>query len=237
MPLHPFLVKTNAYQLIKIICRPFYSVFRYMEYLSFVKKHNAKGQINDYYNSSATYKNRYQLHESILTKLNNKSVLCYEFGVAGGDMIKYWSSHNTSKDSRFVGFDSFEGLPESWEDKEKSHFDQKGNFPDIPDSRVSFVKGWFQDTVYKTLAQSTFEKQCVFHLDADLFSSTLYVLFQLQPKLKPNDILIFDEFSSHEHEFRALEIFKKCCNDQWDFKFLGAVNNYRQVAFILKSKS
>jgi len=205
-----------------------------MDYLSFVKKHNQSGQINDYYNKSAQYKNRYQLHDSILAGLKNKSILYFEFGVAGGDMIRYWSTQNQFADSRFVGFDSFEGLPESWEDKDEKHFDQKGKFPNIDDSRVSFVKGWFQDFVYDKLAQSEFDKQCVFHLGADLFSSTLYVLFQLYPKLKSGDILIFDEFSSHEHEYEALEIFKKCCNSKWDFEFVGAVNNYRQVAFILK---
>ena len=205
-----------------------------MDYLNFVKKHSKTGQINDYYNKSTKYENRYQLHNSILKDLKNKSILYYEFGVAGGDMIRYWSTQNQSKDSRFVGFDSFEGLPESWENKAEKHFNQGGKFPDIKDSRVSFVKGWFQDSVYEKLSHSEFNKQCVFHLDADLFSSTLYELFQLHPKLKSGDKLIFDEFSSHEHEYKALEIFKKCCNNKWKFEFIGAVNNYRQVAFILK---
>jgi len=205
-----------------------------MNYLGFVDKHKNIGQINDYYNKSAAYKNRYQLHDSILADLKNKSILYYEFGVAGGDMIRHWSTHNVSEESKFVGFDSFEGLPESWEDKKKKHFDQQGNFPDIDDSRVRFVKGWFQDSVYQELTQCEFDKLCVFHLDADLFSSTMFVLFQLHPKLKKGDILIFDEFSSHEHEYEALEIFKKCCNEKWSFELIGAVNNYKQVAFILK---
>ena len=234
MILHPFLVKTNLYKVIGKICLLFYKVYNYMDYLSFAKKHKDKGEINDYFNKAAQYKNRFQLHDKILAKLKNKSILYYEFGVAEGDMIRYWSNQNKLADSRFVGFDSFEGLPESWEGKNKKHFDQKGKFPDIKDSRVSFVKGWFQDSVYNKLSQSKFDKQCIFHLDADLFSSTLYVLFQLHPKLKSGDILIFDEFSSHDHEYKALEIFKKCCNNKWQFEFIGAVNNYRQVAFILK---
>lgn len=234
MPLHPFLVKSNLYKLISKFCRPFYKSYQYMDYLNFVKKHSKTGQINDYYNKSTKYENRYQLHNSILKDLKNKSILYYEFGVAGGDMIRYWSTQYQSKNSRFVGFDSFEGLPESWENKDEKHFNQGGKFPDIKDSRVSFVKGWFQDSIYEKLSQYEFNKQCVFHLDADLFSSTLYVLFQLHPKLKSGDILIFDEFSSHEHEYKALEIFKKCCNNKWEFEFIGAVNNFRQVAFILK---
>ncbi|GAA3636594.1 TylF/MycF/NovP-related O-methyltransferase [Flavivirga jejuensis] len=205
-----------------------------MAFVAFMSENKSKGKINDYYNKRATYKNRYQLHDTLLLELKNKPVFYYEFGVAGGDMIKKWSSTNKVKESRFVGFDSFEGLPESWEGKKEGHFDQKGDFPDINDSRVRFVKGWFQDSVYKALLDCDFHEQCVYHLDADLFSSTLYVLFQIHAKLKVNDILIFDEFSSHDHEFEALEIFKKCINNKWQFEFIGAVNNYRQVAFILK---
>ncbi|MEW4925080.1 TylF/MycF/NovP-related O-methyltransferase [Algibacter sp. 2305UL17-15] len=199
-----------------------------------MSENKGKGEINDYYTRSATYKNRIQLHDKLLSELKNKPIYYYEFGVAGGDMIKKWSSINKIETSRFVGFDSFEGLPEHWEEKQQGHFNQDGKFPDIKDSRVKFVKGWFQDSVYKELLNCNFEKQCVYHLDADLFSSTLYVLFQIQPKLKVNDILIFDEFSSFEHEFDAFEIFKKCTNNKWQFEFIGAVNNYRQVAFKLK---
>ncbi|MFI0428392.1 TylF/MycF/NovP-related O-methyltransferase [Mariniflexile sp. HMF6888] len=205
-----------------------------MEFVNFISENRNKGKINDYYNKSTAYKNRFQLHEKLLLELKNKPIFYFEFGVAGGNMIKKWSSTNQMKESRFVGFDSFEGLPESWEDKKEGHFDQKGNFPDITDSRVRFVKGWFQDSVYMALLDCDFHEQCVYHLDADLFSSTLYVLFQIYPKLKANDILIFDEFSSHNHEFEAFELFKKCTNNKWQFEFIGAVNNYRQVAFILK---
>ncbi len=234
MPFHPFLSKTKLYKFLKSLCKPFHIVYKYMEFVAFMSENKDKGKINDYYNKSATYKNRFQLHDKLLSELKNKPIYYYEFGVAGGDMIKKWSLTNKVETSRFVGFDSFEGLPESWEDKNEGHFDQKGNFPDINDSRVSFVKGWFQDSVYETLLNSDFNEQCVYHLDADLFSSTLYVLFQIFPKLKTNDILIFDEFSSHDHEFEAFEIFKKCTNNKWQFEFIGAVNNYRQVAFMLK---
>ncbi|WP_308993854.1 TylF/MycF/NovP-related O-methyltransferase [Mariniflexile litorale] len=234
MPFHPFLSKTKLYKLLKKLCKPFYIVYEYAEFVAFMAENKDKGEINDYYNNSATYKNRYKLHDKLLLELKNKTIFYYEFGVAEGAMIKNWSSINKIKESRFVGFDSFEGLPESWEDKKEGHFDQKGNFPDIDDDRVRFVKGWFQDSVYNTLLDCHFHEQCVFHLDADLFSSTLYVLFQISPKLKAKDILIFDEFSSHDHEFKAFEIFKQCTNDKWKFEFLGAVNNYRQVAFILK---
>lgn len=236
MPLHPLIVKTKLFKPLLFLARPFYKTYNYMSYLEWVSFNKNKGYLNDYYNRNAKYKNRYILHDTILSKLNliNIPIDYYEFGVAKGDMIKYWASKNKHPESRFIGYDSFEGLPESWEDKEVGHFDTKGFTPETNDVRISFVKGWFQDSVYNDLKNRNFINQSVFHLDADIFSSTLYVLFQLHIYMKPNDILIFDEFSNFNHEFLAFEIFKKCTGRDWKYEFIGSVNNNRQIAYRIK---
>ena len=69
------------------------------------------------------------------------------------------------------------------------------------------------------------------HLDADLFSSTLYALTSMAPCLNTGDILFFDEFNVPNHEFLAFKIFTESYYVKT--KLLGAVNNYYQTAFII----
>jgi O-methyltransferase len=126
-----------------------------------------------------------------------------EFGVSRGDSMRWWVENNKDPESTFVGFDSFEGIPESWATWPKGSFSADGQTPAIADPRCSFVKGLFHDTLPRWLAGHKFSRRTLVHLDADLYSSTVVVLGQLLPKLKTDDILIFDEFSSYLHEYRA----------------------------------
>ena len=49
-------------------------------------------------------------------------------------------------------------------------------------------------------------------LDADLYSATLYVLTNIAPFLKKNDIIFFDEFAVPTHEFKAYLDFTQSFN-------------------------
>jgi hypothetical protein len=126
-----------------------------------------------------------------------------EFGVSRGDSIRWWVENNKHPESTFVGFDTFEGIPEPWGMWPEGSFSADSQAPTITDSRCSFVKGLFQDTLPDWLACHDFSRRMLVHLDADLFTSTLVVLAQLLPKTKKDDILIFDEFSSYLDEYRA----------------------------------
>ena len=76
---------------------------------------------------------------------SNQSIDYLEFGVFEGASIRQWCDLNQNASSRFVGFDSFEGLPEDWHSgKRKGAFNTNGKRPEIADTRVSFVAGWFQ---------------------------------------------------------------------------------------------
>ena len=69
----------------------------------------------------------------------------------------------------------------------------------------------------------------IIHLDADLFSATIFALSQLYPYLEKGDIIMFDEFSVYDHEFMAFKIFTESC--YVNLQPIAAKNNFYQAAF------
>jgi hypothetical protein len=116
-----------------------------------------------------------------------------------------WSSLSKHPQSRFFGFDSFSGLPEDWGRCPADRFDVNGQLPDVEDLRVTFIPGWFQDTLPHFLTTFRPQGRLVINNDSDLYSSTLYCLTKLDPFLVSGSILIFDEYFSALHEFRAFD--------------------------------
>jgi hypothetical protein len=128
-----------------------------------------------------------------------------EFGVWEGESIRWWIGRNTDPGSTFHGFDSFEGLPNNWDGMPQGAFSTGGKVPDIADPRCEFLVGYFQDTLILWLSGHDLPNRRVINCDADLYGSTLFVLLYLLPLLRSGDVLMFDEFHSYQHEFRALE--------------------------------
>jgi len=65
-------------------------------------------------------------------------------------------------------------------------------------------------------------------MDADLYTSTLFVLTSLSHILEKGDILIFDEFNVPMHEFKAFS--EWTASYYIKYEVIGAVNNFYQVA-------
>ena len=152
------------------------------------------------------YEERKQLyglaHE--LTKPDG-SIDYLEFGVWKGDSMRVWLGLSKDPGSRFYGFDSFEGLPESWKNLKAGDLSVDGKLPDIDDERVTWVKGWFKDTLPQFVKTYDPKNKLVIHIDSDLYSSALYVLMYLDPFIKPGTVLLFDDFSDIHHEFAAFK--------------------------------
>jgi hypothetical protein len=163
-----------------------------------------KGWLRD--NKAPNFSSRFDLYAHVQKDhVGNRAIEYLEFGVHRGESFKRWTELNTDPASRFVGFDTFSGLPTDWgKYLEKGHFDTGGSTPAIDDTRASFVKGLFQDSLPPFL--KTFDRGdrlLVIHNDSDLYSSTHYTLATLNDHIVPGTLLIFDEFASPMHEFRA----------------------------------
>ncbi|MBD0279163.1 MAG: TylF/MycF family methyltransferase [Bacteroidota bacterium] len=198
------------------------------------KEHPVKGY-NDFYQRKWDYNRRYNLYEAMGQQENlfHQPIDYFEFGVAGGHSFRWWLKNNLHQQSRFFGFDTFEGLPEKWGSFEIGAMAVAMESLKIDDPRASFYKGLFQETLIPFLSQYDGRNKRLIHLDADLFSSTLFTLTQLYRCLKPGDILLFDEFAVPQHEFLAFKLFTE--SFYIDYEVIGAANNYLFVAIKLMS--
>ena len=185
------------------------------------------------FSNSKRFNRKQEMYDYIEREFVSDIPLSYlEFGVFKGASIKYWTDINKNKQSEFVGFDTFTGLPERWHNLSvsliKNHFDTSGEVPDIKDDRCRFVKGMFQDTLVEFLKKFNPKEKLVIHNDSDLYSSTMFMLVKVHHLLIKGSIIIFDEFSSPLHEMRALNDFSS--SHLFNYRIIGHTDGYRQVA-------
>lgn len=169
--------------------------------------------LNKYIDSSTPkFESREELYSYLYSEcVLSKALMYFEMGVWYGAALKYWTSIDKNADSLYFGFDTFKGLPETWEgltaNAEPGTFDVGGSIDNvkISDKRVTLIEGLFQDTVPEFLEkQSWGEEQIkILHIDSDLYSSALYCLSKFDHIMNEGDIVIFDELSSMD-EFWAL---------------------------------
>ena len=173
-----------------------------------------------------------ELYDFAAKTIGDVPLLYLEFGVYSGRSMSRMIELFRHSDARFVGFDSFEGLPEDWAQagtvKERGFFSTHGRMPAISDPRVSFKKGWFQNTLPSFLAAHNFKNAgpILVHYDADLYSSTLFVLCMLWP-VTTGYYFIFDEFMGDE--LLALDDFSRAF--PVELEFLCSAGTYPAKVF------
>jgi len=141
-----------------------------------------------------------------------------EFGVFRGGSLNWLGQWSQNRHSACVhGFDSFEGLPEAWvrtkrgEQLDRGHF-ALGRLPAVL-ANVELVPGFFDATLPGWLAEHP-GPVALLHNDSDLYSSTIYTLTQLNERIVPGTVIVFDELCDwrdsgkydawEEGEWRAL---------------------------------
>ncbi len=217
-----------------IILGPFEKMFLNLANMSRLSRwaHQQKktSSFNDFFSYKFDYNKRLLLYKHITeSETQNSSIEYLEFGVAGGSSFRWWVENNTNPLSKFHGFDTFEGLPEAWGPFKAGDMSAGSKTPEIKDSRVTFYRGLFQQTLPGFIQNYKSNNRKVIHMDADLYSSTLYSLTSLAPLLKKDDIILFDEFLVPSHEFLAFNNFIK--SYYINVELIGAANNYLFTAF------
>jgi len=184
---------------------------------------------NDF-KSKWDYSKRYPMYQWVIDKEDLTGPVNYlEFGVAAGHSFRWFMERNQHAESRFYGFDTFDGLPEDWGPFKKGSFSNDDKMPVLTDTRGQFYKGLFQQTVPSFLQEIDTTKRNVIMMDADLWSATLYALTMLAPYLKKGDIIFFDEFVVPTHEFKAFNDF--VLSHYVNLELIAAANNYYFAAF------
>ena len=188
---------------------------------------------NDFYTRKFNYNKRESLYEQVINDFSLNSKIDYlEFGVSKGRSFKWWINRITDDEAKFYGFDTFTGLPESWGPFKKGDMGSDNAPPLIDDHRHEFYQGLFQQTLLPFLSNYDAGKRKVIHMDADIYSATLYVLTLITPILRSGDIIFFDEFNVPLHEFKA---FKEWSSSFYiHYEVIGGVNNFYQVAILIK---
>jgi len=143
-----------------------------------------------------------------------------EFGVWTGGTVNFIAS--LVPDKKVHGFDSFEGLPESWRDGFGRGTFAINGLPPVR-SNVILHKGWFDRTVPEFHASTT-EPIAFVHIDSDLYSSAKTVLEGMADRIVPGTVIQFDEFFGYpgwksNGEYKAFTEFVGARPVRW--KFIG----------------
>ena len=160
-----------------------------------------------------------------MVELSRKDRPFYEFGVWRGIAFKYLIK--TFK--KGFGFDSFEGIPEDWDDMKAGSYTSDGIIPKIKGGE--FIVGKFEDTLPDFFSESR-PTASIINFDADLYSSTICALNWVSSVIDEHTILIFDEFLINPNwendECKALEEF--CFQNNYKYEVLAVSFFSKQVA-------
>lgn len=154
-----------------------------------------------------------------------------EFGVYNGKSIRRLAA---ILDDTIHGFDSFDGIPDSWNDEPKGSYSASGKLPAVP-INVELHRGWFDKTLPSFIEKYNSPIR-ILHIDCDLYSSTKTIFDILGKQITSGTVIIFDEFigykSWQDDEFRAF--IEATVQYNWKYELLTFSFVTKQVALRIK---
>lgn len=164
--------------------------------------------------------------------------LVLEFGTATGRTLNQFAHWLPGK--TIHGFDSWQGLPEKFNDLPAGHFAQP--LPEVL-SNCQLVPGWFgarptqdlsgiAENTAQTFAPDHQEHIVLLHIDADLYSSTKTVLDVFAKQIVSGTVILFNEYWNHptwkKHEFRAWQ--DHVAQHHVQYEYIGYASDHQEVA-------
>jgi len=152
------------------------------------------------------------IHKQLIESTQKISVNGHwcEFGVREGRSLKWLIEEYPQQ--VIHAFDSWQGLPEEWDNGTGKVADMSCDPPVVPE-HIKLHKGWFKNTI-PSWKQNNKGPIAFLHMDADIYSSTKEVLMSLNNQIVSGTIITFDEFCNfrlsgkmskwRDHEFLAL---------------------------------
>jgi hypothetical protein len=180
--------------------------------------------------STATQKQRREgkrgLMHWLVDSLGRQDIDYFEFGVMSCGTFNRVIEWTLNSESKFYGFDTFDGLPEPWVRIRRDGSlwtgrdigDLKSTSPPaVYDNRALLFKGLFQDTLPDALGRAfphgrKPSRSMVLNIDSDLYSSALYALTSMHVLLRSGDYVYFDEFFDPLNEFSAFNDYIRSYN-------------------------
>jgi tetratricopeptide (TPR) repeat protein len=154
-----------------------------------------------------------------------------EFGVRRGTSITVLAG---VAGQAVHGFDSFEGLPQSWGSEPAGVLTTGATLPEVP-ANVTLHAGWFEDTLEPFLAVHPGPVRLV-NIDSDIYASARFVLERLQDRIRPGTVLVFDEFIGNrtwaDDEFKAFAEFAAATGAAW--RVLAVAPFTKQVVLLIE---
>lgn len=174
-----------------------------------------------------TFQDKYELLKFSLENTDENG-LFLEFGVFQGNSINFIANHTSSV---VHGFDSFEGLPESWRPGYgEGKFSLGGTLPRVKEN-VELHKGWFDDTL-PVFCNKNPQKVSFLHIDCDLYSSTKTIFDALDKQVDSGTVIVFDEYFNHpgwlDNEYKAFQEYIE--GRGLEYKYIGYNQFSEQVA-------
>jgi len=191
--------------------------------------------IDRYLPQTQSFRNRFEVLEHSLGQVDPgiRGLYC-EFGVATGTTLNFIADRVRGE---VHGFDSFEGLPETWRDGFSKGAFRRSGLPAVR-ANVRLYKGWFHESLPGFLKDHP-GPAAFLHMDADLYSSTKTVFDLLDDRIVPGTVIVFDEYFNypgwHQGEYRAFQEFADARGVE--FEYLAYCRYNEQLAVKIRSIS